>query len=114
MQCNSLVPGFEQLFCTNDFSRWEAAVKGSLGSHQSHLRSRAESFHTCCHGANVGALRILHLQGKGELELERTQVGSGVLWLPLRGSRKNASMEGWFRPQGAKPFSFGLSINSMV
>jgi AraC-like DNA-binding protein len=80
-----MIPAFQQLFRTNDFSQWEAAISLNLGTHQSHLRSRTETFHTCCHSATVGSLEILHLQGKGELELNRTQLGRGLLWLPLRG-----------------------------
>lgn len=80
-----MIPAFQQLFRTNDFSQWEAAISLNLGTHQSHLRSRTETFHTCCYSATVGSLEILHLQGKGELELNRTQLGRGLLWLPLRG-----------------------------
>jgi AraC-like DNA-binding protein len=81
----SPIPAFKRLFHTNDFSQWEAEIRRNVGTHQSHLRSNAEAFHACCHAAHVGALEILHLQGKGELELKRTQLERGLLWLPLKG-----------------------------
>jgi AraC-like DNA-binding protein len=80
-----LIPAFKQLFRTDDFSQWEAGIKQNLGTHQSHLRSSSQPFHSCCHAATVGSLQILHLQGTGELELDRTQLDRGLLWLPLRG-----------------------------
>lgn len=82
---NPLIPVFQQLFRTNDFSQWEAGINLNLGTHQSHLRSNSETFHSCCHSATVGSLQILHLQGTGELELDRTQLDRGLLWLPLKG-----------------------------
>lgn len=77
--------GFRRLFHTHDFSEWEAGIKRQLGLHQSHLLSNADSFQVRCDAATVGPLHILHVQGNGELELNRTQLGSGVLWLPLKG-----------------------------
>jgi AraC-like DNA-binding protein len=82
---NPLIPAFQQLFRTNDFSQWEAGINLNLGTHRSHLRSNSETFHSCCHSATVGSLQILHLQGTGELELDRTQLERGLLWLPLKG-----------------------------
>lgn len=84
----SQIPAFKRLFHTSDFSQWEAEILLNIGTHQSHLRSNAEAFQACCHAANVGSLQILHLQGKGELELKRTQLDRGLLWLPLKGVTK--------------------------
>lgn len=81
----SPVSTFEKIFSTTDFSQWEAGIKQNLGTHHSHLCSPPEAFHSSCHAATVGPLHILYLEGKGELELDRTQVGRGLLWLPLKG-----------------------------
>lgn len=85
IQCQPRIPAYQQVFRTNDFSQWEAKVQRTLGTHQSHLRSGSDLFHSCCHAASVGSLQILHLQGTGELELDRTQLDRGLLWLPLKG-----------------------------
>lgn len=79
------VASFKQILHTKDFSEWEAEIKRQLGMHQSHLLSNSEHFDVCCHLAQVGPLHLLHLQGKGELELNRTQLNGGVLWVPLKG-----------------------------
>jgi AraC-like DNA-binding protein len=79
------IPSYNQLLHTKDFSEWEARIALNLGAHQSNLRSRPDTFHACCHLAHVGPLQLLHLHGKGELELDRTQMGGGLLWVPLKG-----------------------------
>jgi AraC-like DNA-binding protein len=81
----TVVPTFKKILHTNDFSEWESIIAHRLGTHRSHLRSGSAAFHACCHAAHVGPLQILHLQGKGELELDRTQMGGGLLWIPLKG-----------------------------
>ncbi|MEB3333916.1 MAG: helix-turn-helix domain-containing protein [Cyanobacteriota bacterium] len=85
MQTSS-IPAFRQIFRTNNFSQWEAEIKRNLGMHHSHLRATSEAFHASCHGARAGELDMLLLEGRGELELERTQMGGGLLWLPLKGT----------------------------
>jgi AraC-like DNA-binding protein len=77
--------GFEEVFHTADFGAFEAGLSGQLGSHRSHLREGCDGFHASCRSARVGPLQLLLLRGRGELELDRTQLGCGVLWIPLRG-----------------------------
>lgn len=78
-------PAFKNLFNTNDFSQWEAQISLNLGTHHSLLRSHSQTFQACCYASEVGSLQILYLQGKGELELNRTQLERGLLWIPLKG-----------------------------
>ena len=77
--------GFAEVFNTADFGAFEAGLSQWLGSHRSHLRRGADAFHASCHAARVGTLQLLLLRGRGELELDRTQLGCGLLWIPLRG-----------------------------
>ncbi|MFM1901818.1 MAG: hypothetical protein RLZZ216_2394 [Cyanobacteriota bacterium] len=78
--------GFEDVFRTADFGEFEAGLSRQLGSHRSHLRGGGDTFFASCRSARVGPLQLLLLRGRGVLELDRTQCGWGLLWIPLRGS----------------------------
>ena len=78
--------GFEEVFQTADFGEFEAGLSRQLGSHRSHLHGGGDAFFASCRSARVGDLQLLLLRGRRKLELERTQLGSGLLWIPVRGS----------------------------
>lgn len=78
--------GLQPVLHTNDFSEWEAATTAHLGHHRSLLHGRSTDFRACFRSGQAGPLQLLHLQGRGVLELEREQVGAAVLWIPLRGT----------------------------
>ncbi|MFM7229853.1 MAG: helix-turn-helix domain-containing protein [Cyanobacteriota bacterium] len=71
---------------TSDFSAWEASTNAVLGFHRSRLNSPASSFRAHYSFGTAGPLDVLHVQGCGELELDREQCGPAVLWIPLRGT----------------------------
>lgn len=78
--------GLRTLLDTTDFGCWHAAVKTSLGHHRSQLLSSANHFEARMRAGQVDGIGVIHLQGIGELELEREQCDNAVLWLPICGS----------------------------
>jgi len=75
----------EEILNTDDFGAWEDATRATLGVHQSSLHSPSASFRARYRFGHAGPLQLLHLQGSGELELDREQLGRPVLWIPLQG-----------------------------
>lgn len=78
-------PGLQTLLQTTDFGAWEQVISGSLGHHRSHMLPNSTPFAAHIRGGRVGEFSLLHLQGRGQVELLREQCGHGVLWLPLQG-----------------------------
>jgi AraC-like DNA-binding protein len=70
---------------TKDFSEWEAEMASSVGSHHTQLLDKGTNFTARIKHGRTGDLDLLHLQGSGRLELERTQPGRALLWVPLQG-----------------------------
>ena len=92
--------GLAQVLSTSDFAEWEAATSCTLGHHRSHLLDPDEGFEAHYRLGSAGPLQVLHIRGRGRVELERTQQARVVLWLPLLGSsqeRLNST------PTGAEP-----------
>ena len=78
--------GLQPLLDTNDFEAWAATVGASLGDHRSDLCSDPASFHTRMAYGQCEGLQLLHIQGHGEVQLDRVQgEANAVLWLPLQG-----------------------------
>lgn len=70
---------------TREFSVWKAATAATLGHHRSRLIRGSAAFAASYRQATVAGMQVLHLRGRGALELDREQVGAGVLWIPLQG-----------------------------
>jgi AraC family ethanolamine operon transcriptional activator len=78
--------GLQPLLDTSDFDAWVATVGASLGDHRSDLCSDPASFHTRMAYGQCEGLQLLHIQGHGEVHLDRVQGDTNaVLWLPLQG-----------------------------
>jgi AraC-like DNA-binding protein len=75
----------QEVLRSSDFSEWEAVTRSVLGHHRSLLLGPASTFSARYRLSEAGPLQTLHIQGSGELELEREQCGCAVLWIPLRG-----------------------------
>ena len=73
------------LLKSQEFGEWEACMGARVGRHDTHLQSPASSFSARIEHGHAGGLDLLHLQGRGRLELERTQAERALLWIPLRG-----------------------------
>lgn len=79
--------GLQPLLDTTDFEAWSAAVGASLGDHRSDLCSRGAAFGSRMALGQSQGLQLLHIQGNGEVRLDRVQGGhAAVLWLPLQGT----------------------------
>lgn len=78
-------PMLTTLLNSQEFGEWEACMGARVGSHHTHLQSPASSFSARMEHGHTGGLDLLHLQGRGRLELERTQAERALLWIPLRG-----------------------------
>ena len=74
-----------QILDASDFSAWEEVTKATLGHHRSLLRSPSSSFNASFRLGDAGPLQLLHIEGTGELELDREQCGQAVVWIPLKG-----------------------------
>jgi len=92
--------GLAQVLSTCDFAEWEAATSCTLGHHRSHLLDPDEGFEAHYRLGSAGPLQVLHIRGRGRVELERTQQARVVLWLPLLGSSQER-LNG--TPMGAEP-----------
>lgn len=92
-------PGFVEILHTTEFSAWEASTSTVLGFHSSLLRDAAAGFRARYRWGRIGPLQLLHLCGRGALELEREQVETGVLWLPLRDCGEERINGRCWRPQ---------------
>jgi len=92
--------GLAQVLSTSDFAEWEAATSCTLGHHRSRLLDPNEGFEAHYRLGSAGPLQVLHIRGRGRVELERTQQTGVVLWLPLLGSSQE-QLNG--TPMGAEP-----------
>lgn len=92
--------GLTQVLATSDFAEWEAATSHTLGHHHSRLLDPHQGFEAHYHLGSAGPLQMLHIRGRGRVELERTQQAGVVLWLPLLGTTEER-VNG--RPIGAEP-----------
>jgi AraC-like DNA-binding protein len=77
--------GLAPLLSTGDFAEWEEATHRTLGHHRSRLVGQAGGFEAHYRLGWAGPLQVLHIRGRGEVELHRTQRSNVVLWLPLLG-----------------------------
>jgi hypothetical protein len=73
------------LLHSQDFGQWEAVLANTLGHHRSRLRPGSQPFEAQIRSGGLDDLKVLWLQGTGQLDLQREQCGDGVLWLPLNG-----------------------------
>lgn len=79
-------PALTPVLDSHDFDQWRLVIEGTLGDHRSTLRSPSSSFRTRVAIGQAGPLQVLHLQGQGQMELQRIQeADKAVLWLPLQG-----------------------------
>ena len=78
-------PGLHTLLNSDDFGEWDAVVAGTLGHHRSRLLPGSGRFDALMRGGRVDEFQVLLIQGRGQVELVREQVGCGVLWLPMQG-----------------------------
>lgn len=79
-------PALTPVLDSHDFDQWRLVIGGALGDHRSTLRSPSGSFRTRVAIGQAGPLQLLHLQGQGQVELQRIQdADKAVLWLPLQG-----------------------------
>jgi AraC-like DNA-binding protein len=77
--------GLAPVLATRDFAEWEEATNRALGHHRSRLVGQAKGFEAHYRIGWAGPLQVLHIRGRGEVELDRTQHSNVVLWLPLHG-----------------------------
>lgn len=78
--------GLQPLLDTTDFEAWSLAVGSSLGEHRSDLCSHGNAFGSRMAFGQSQGLQLLHIQGHGEVRLDRVQgEHAAVLWLPLQG-----------------------------
>ncbi len=77
--------GLHTLLKSDDFGEWDAVVAGTLGHHRSRLLPGSGRFDALMRGGRVDEFMVLLIQGRGQVELVREQIGCGVLWLPLQG-----------------------------
>jgi hypothetical protein len=78
--------GLNPIIETNNFDEWATVVGTTLGDHRSSLINQNEAFQAVIHGAQVADIGLLHLQGRGQVQLDRVQGPErAVLWLPLQG-----------------------------
>jgi AraC-like DNA-binding protein len=77
--------GLSQVLATKDFGEWETTTARTLGHHRSRLLEPQTCFQARYRLGRADALGVLHIQGSGRLELQRTKTQGGVLWLPLYG-----------------------------
>jgi len=86
---------------TGDFGLWHASVEQTLGHHHSHLFSPTHDFQAHMRFGRVDDLGVMHLSGKGQLELVREQCDHAVLWLPIHGiSEELVNGEPWLAEPG--------------
>jgi AraC-like DNA-binding protein len=78
-------PGLHTLLRSDDFGEWDAMVASTLGHHRSRLLPGSEPFDALMLCGAVDEFQVLLIQGQGQVELVREQIGCGVLWLPLQG-----------------------------
>jgi AraC-like DNA-binding protein len=79
-------PALTPVLDSHDFDQWRQVIEGTLGDHRSTLRSPSGSFRTRVAIGQAGPLQLLHLQGHGQMELQRIQdADKAVLWVPLQG-----------------------------
>ena len=79
--------GLQPLLDTNDFEAWSLAVGVNLGEHRSDLDTSPETFCSRMAFGQSGSLKLLHIEGHGEVRLDRVQgEHAAVLWLPLQGT----------------------------
>jgi hypothetical protein len=78
--------GLKPILQTTDFDQWASVVGRNLGDHHSLLMDPRDPFEAVIHGAQVADIGLLHLQGRGQVQLDRLQGPErAVLWLPLLG-----------------------------
>lgn len=78
--------GLQPILNSGDFDAWSSAVGSNLGHHRSDLLSAADTFSSRMAMGRAGELQLLHIQGRGEVQLDRMQgEQAAVLWLPLQG-----------------------------
>lgn len=70
---------------TNDFGLWDATLATTLGHHRSVLLDGREPFAAHFRIGRLGPYGVLHLHGRGRVQLLREQCGCSVLWLQRRG-----------------------------
>lgn len=73
------------MLSTRDFGEWDEATNRTLGDHRSRLIAQDQGFEAHYRLGWAGPLQVLHIRGRGQLELHRTQRSNVVLWLPLHG-----------------------------
>ena len=79
-------PALTPVLDSHDFDQWRLVIEGTLGDHRTTLRSPSNSFRTRLAIGQAGPLQVVHLQGQGQMELQRIQeADKAVLWLPLQG-----------------------------
>ena len=79
-------PELRPLLESVDFDEWQMVVGSSLGEHRSTLRTPANRFLCRMAWGQAGPLQLLHLEGHGQIDLQRVQGRQhAVLWLPLQG-----------------------------
>lgn len=77
--------GLVTVLQTDDFSCWEAEVASQLGHHRSALIRAGEPFEARFRAGQLGGFTVLHIKGRGAVQLSREQCQHSVLWLPLQG-----------------------------
>ncbi len=78
--------GLQPLLDTSEFEEWSCAVGANLGHHRSDLATGACTFRSRMAGGEADGLRLLHIEGCGDVSLDRVQGDQAtVLWLPLQG-----------------------------
>jgi len=68
-------PGLQTLLKTTDFGEWDHAVSNSLGHHRSRLLPQSPPFAAQMRSGAVEEVKVLLLQGSGQVELLREQAG---------------------------------------
>jgi AraC-like DNA-binding protein len=76
----------QHVFSSCSFDAWEQMLRHTLGEHRSHLSGPGRGFSCSVHSGSAANLRLVLLEGTGQVTLERHQGGGGVLWIPFRGS----------------------------
>lgn len=94
-------PGLATVLDTTDFGCWHESVAVTLGHHRSRLLTTGKGFEAHMRIAQAEGLGVLHLCGKGQLDLLREQCEHAVLWLPIRGiSEELVNGEPWLAERG--------------
>lgn len=89
-------PALTPVLDSHDFDQWRQVIESTLGDHRSTLGSPSGSFRTRVAIGPAGPLQVLHLQGQGQMELQRIQdAKKAVLWLPLQGLSQERINDHW-------------------